>query len=228
MTLTTPFTSGTKFKSRVESGEHVQSVDVDRIRDLIGTREFGACHALRGQRYITTTGYMSFNLNAATAMALAENPAASGKYVFLDLIEFGTVGADSRFSRFGSVTINSRGTAAVVGNTGGFTQVASVTNPQTEAEIAAFKVYPTGQFTATVPGGVTARKVAPMKSYEPYFVESRGTTILRPGANVYWATSEPPGGGSGAYEAYINFEWVELPEADALALISSMQGIDLA
>ena len=144
-------------------------------------------------------------------------------WVFIDHLEFGAVGADSRFSRYGGVTINSRGTAATVGNTGGFTQVSTVTNAATETLSAQVKVYPAGQFSVTVPGGTTPRKVAPMKSYETYFLEVNGTIILRPGTNVYWTTNEVPGGGSGTDDAFINFEWVEIDATLAAQIVAAMQ-----
>lgn len=234
--LETPFPLGTEFGSALNAaGEHAQHVlpgwtndagiwipqsmanpSPVQIARLIGTAEFGTFYNFRGQRFITTTGYQTFALNVAALMAAFINPSDSGKWVFFDVLEFGAIGATSRFSRLGSASYSGLGSSEAVGNTLGATQT-----PGSPQEAKA-KLYKAGAFTPT--GGVI-RKVAPMKDAEPYFVHARGSGVLQPGQGVHWTTVEPPGGGSGSYDAYINFEWVEIPSAQAQAIVTAYQAL---
>ena len=216
MSLTTPIPDGSKLGSTADANsDHAQWVTG---RGLTGVKQFGTYYNMRGQRYLTTTDYKTFNQNTAAAMAACRNPTGSGKWVFFDVLEFGAVGAVGRFTRYGGGTFSVTSNASMkpVYKTDG-TAMGSATE-------GALEVY-----TPDAPGysasGGAVRKVAPMGDARPYFVFAYGSAILRPGQHVYWVTNETPGGGSGTYDAYINFEWVAIDETEAAAMVAAAQAM---
>lgn len=228
MPVSTPFPAGTKFASTLNlNNENEQHI---RAPSLLNTREWGTFWSLRGRRFLTTTGYVPMTINSVQPVALLENPVGSGVVFLFDLVEFGSFGINTRFSRFPvpSSGIATRGTARNIGSTGGFTQVATVTNPLTETLTSQFKLYIGGtspQFTLNggQPVEANLRKVAPMMNSAPYFVEAHGGSHLRPGNALYWRADEPAGGGGGSYEAYINFEYVEVTQAEYDMALTTVQ-----
>ncbi len=67
----------------------VLSVEVQT--DLLGTRSFGAYHALAGRRFSAATDYVPIAAAGEQDLAAFVNPADSGVAVFLDIGEFGGV-----------------------------------------------------------------------------------------------------------------------------------------
>jgi hypothetical protein len=187
-------------------------VDAQRVRAPINQREWGTFFSLRGQRFSATTGYVTVNLNGTSPIAALRNPSDSGVWMFFDELEFGAVGATGRFSRLGGGTLS------------------NVSNPQTwtptggGSEVAKSQLYVAPNYTVT---GASVRRVAAMGDARPYWLYSKGRGIVRPGGVVNWATTEAPGGGTGTYEVYINFEVVEIPTADATALAAAMASTPL-
>lgn len=176
---------------------------------LSAAREFGAHYNLKAQRFIATTGYVVCNVNAIVPIALMQNPTGSGKWMLFDQSEFGS-DVDVRFSRYGGGTAGSLGTARPVGQTDGGSSATSVAKLYIGGSSGA-------QYAITAAG--TLRKVATMKAYHTYqLLNMAGKAILRPGQQLYWDTEENPGGG-GTYKVFIDFEWVEIDEAAASALV---------
>lgn len=182
----------------------------------INVRSVSRFYNIRGQRYIATTGYVTNTQNVAGELvALLQNPAGSGQVFLLDKAEFGAT-VDTTFSRYGGGTVALVGTptARPIGRTDGGTS----TSPM--------KLYLGGtsgaQFTVSAEG--TLRKVATMKAYDGYqLTDVDGTTVLQPGQQAYWRVDEQPGGGSGTFKTYIDFEWVEIPLANWTAMVAGLQ-----
>lgn len=206
------------YKNRI-GGENVHSEAVTLTNaagndiGLLPTREWGAFYNLRGQRFIATTGYVICNVNAAVPMALLQNPTGSGKWMFIDQSEFGS-DTDALFSRFGGGTAGSLGTARPVGDTSG----------GSGTSIA--KLYIGGstgaQYAITAAG--TLRKVATMQNHQTYqLLNMAGKAIVRPGQQIYWETSENSVGVGSTYRVFIDLEWVEIAEAEALAMVTAAQ-----
>jgi hypothetical protein len=183
-------------------------------------RDWSQFYNIRGQRFIATTGYVTNTLNATGEfIALLQNPSDSGKVLVLDKAEFGAT-VNTRFSRFGGGTavVANGATPRIVGRTDG------VTAPTTPT----MKLYTGGtpaasQFSVSAPGNL--RKVAAMSAYRAYQLNDiRGTTVLNPGQQSYWQVDEASGGGSGTYQTYIDFEWVEFTTAQWAAIVAAVSG----
>lgn len=179
-------------------------------------RQWNQFYNIRGQRHIATTGYIQQTLNTSGELiALLQNPTGSGQVMMIDKAEFGAT-VDCRFSRFGGGTASLIGspTARPIGRTDGGTS----TSPM--------KIYTAGnsspQFSISVAG--TLRKVAGMSAYRSYVLgDVTGTLALQPGQQSYWVMDEIPGGGSGNFFTYINFEWVDIPTATWTDLVAALQ-----
>lgn len=186
-------------------------------RTLLNVRSWSQFHSLRSQRFIATTGYVPGNQNTATALALLKNPSGSGKVILLDQAEFGS-SLDSRFSRYGGGTSTITGTKQPVGASDGSSATAI-------AEL--YRGGSSGAQYSSATGG-TLRKVATMRAYQTYSIlQIHGTAVLRPGTQAYWVMDEPAGGGNGTYDAFIDFEWVEMDETDFTALETAMAAMPL-
>lgn len=186
-------------------------------RTLLNVRSWSQFYNLRSQRFIATTGYVPGNQNAGTPLALLRNPSGSGKVMLLDQAEFGS-SLDSRFSRYGGGTATITGTKQPVGAGDGSSATAI-------AEL--YRGGSSGAQYSSATGG-TLRKVATMRAYQTYqILQIGGTAILRPGQQSYWVMDEPAGGGNGTYDAFIDFEWVEMAEADFTALETAMAAMPL-
>lgn len=198
--------------------------DTDSVLAFSGSpfpiRTWGQFYNWRGQRYIATTGYIQQTLNTtAEALALLQNPADSGVWMILDKAEFGST-VNTRFSRYGG------GTTPLVGSP--TPRTTGKTNGDTGT--SAMKIYTGGnsspQFAISGGGFVagTLRKVATMLAYDAYqLLEIDGTVILRPGQQAYWVVDEAPGGGAGNFTTFIDFEWVEIPSANAADIVAALQ-----
>lgn len=191
-------------------------------RALWNMRSWSQFYNLRSQRFIATTGYVTCTTNTVQNLAWFRNPSGSGKVIMLDQAEFGAT-VNNRFTRYGGGTLALVGTPTkrAVAATDG-----SAATAVAELYIGGNNIANHNQFSVSVAG--TVRKVATMQAYSTYqILQVGGTAIIRPGAHSYWTLDEIAGGGSGDYTAFIDFEWVEMAEADFTALETAMAAMPL-
>lgn len=194
-------------------------------------RSWGQWYNIRGQRFIATTDYvvLSGNTNSQLLACLINHDtgnAATNTVLVLDKAEFGSA-YQTTFSRFGTteanITLVAGQTQKPVGRSDGGAATSNI------------RIYTAGNGTANVrgtngtaqfsiPGGSpgTLRKVAMMNAYSAYML-SDITTALQPGQAAYWSVDEPAGGVSGNFNAYIDFEWVEIPKNTWDAMATELQ-----
>lgn len=140
-----------------------------------------------------TTGIVIISGAAEQPLAVLENPAGSGKDIYLDMGEFGC-SVNTVFRRYAAPTIATRGAGNVPRNLSG------------GATASVLRFYPAGQFTLSANG--TVSKTAHIAAYQQYKTDIHGRTVLRPGSAVYWTIDQPTGGSS--FTASIYFEFWEL------------------
>lgn len=187
-------------------------------RTLVNVRNWSQFYNMRSQRFIATTGYVTCALNNARLLALLRNPSGSGKVMMLDQAEFGATN-NCRFSRYGG------GTTALVGTP--TKRPVGATDGSSSTAVAELYIGgDTPEFSVSVEG--TLRKVAAMLAYDTYqILQINGTAVLKPGQAAYWRLDEATGGGGGTYTAYIDFEWVEVTEAEFAALQTAMMAMPI-
>jgi len=208
---------------------------------LLSSLGFGMTYNLVGKRFIGTTEYTPQSGSHPSQMALIQNPANSGVWVFFDKLEFGAIGATSLFTRYGGGVATVTGAPQPVGKTDG---------TAVEEGEGLLRIYRPERYNVTKSG--VPRKVAPMKDASPYFATPEGAMIMRPGQQAYWLavaaiptpepvpvpaptptptpipTPKPPKKlDEGGYVAYINFEWVELDSVEAEAMAAETRDIIL-
>lgn len=145
-----------------------------------------------------TTNVVTITSSGEQPLALLENPADSGKDMYIDTGEFAS-SVNTQFRRYRGPTINTRGTAKNGANMSG------------GSTLSVMKMYPAGEFTVTSPG--TVAKTAHITAYEQYVTSIKGKTVLRPGNALYWTIDQPSGGTQLTASIYI--EYYELPAVGA-------------
>jgi hypothetical protein len=201
--------------STVTLGTSTAQIGQVKAGHIFPVRQTGALHTLRGERFITTTGYVQQTLNTSGELiAMMRNPSGSGKVILFAAAEFGAT-VNCRFSRFGGATPTLIGspTPRPVGRADG---TSSGNTPVAE-------VYTAGnsspQFSTS---GGTLRKVAAMVAYDTYQILGiDGTIVLQPGGVAHWQVDEVPGGGAGNFYSFIDFEWWEIDTATWAAKVAA-------